>query len=123
MLPYLKFNLTVWVTDNNCISCKLAGFYIPCNIDINLLTYERVSVNWRTALTYDATQALIAAIRNNPTRNGVQRSLRASNFSVTGSTGIVSFRPTGDREAAVQLVMVKPTKNGYQFKPLEFGNW
>ncbi len=93
------------------------------NTNVNLFTSERVSVNWRTALTYDATQALIAAIRNNPTRNGVLRSLRASNFSVTGSTGIVSFRPTGDREAAVQLVMVKPTKNGYQFKPLEFGNW
>jgi ABC-type branched-subunit amino acid transport system substrate-binding protein/serine/threonine protein kinase len=93
------------------------------NIDNNLLPSERVSVNWRTALTYDATQALIAAIRNNPTRNGVQRSLSASNFSVIGSTGIVSFRPTGDREAAVQLVVVKPTKNGYQFKPLEFGNW
>lgn len=89
------------------------------NIDINLLTSERVSVNWRTALAYDATQALIAAIRNNPTRNGVQRSLSASNFSVTGSTGIISFRPTGDRETAVQLVVVKSTKNGYQFKPLE----
>lgn len=90
------------------------------NIDINLLNIsQRVSVNWRTALTYDATQALIAAIRNNPTRNGVQRSLSASSFSIAGATGIVSFRPTGDREAAVQLVVVKSTKNGYQFKPLE----
>jgi eukaryotic-like serine/threonine-protein kinase len=89
------------------------------NLDINLLTSEGVSVNWRTALAYDATQALIAAIRHNPTRNGVQRSLSAGNFSVTGSTGIISFRPTGDRETAVQLVVVKSTKNGYQFKPLE----
>lgn len=85
----------------------------------NLIGSQQVSVNWRTALTYDATQALIAAIRNHPTRKGVQRSLSSSNFSVTGSTGIVSFRPTGDREAAVQLVVVKSTKNGYQFKPLE----
>lgn len=81
------------------------------------------NVNWRTALAYDATQALIAAIGKNPTRNGVQRSLSAPDFVVSGATGDVSFRSTGDREAPVQLVIVTPKtpgkpENGYQFTPL-----
>ena len=90
------------------------------NQNSNLLTVSApFSVNWRTALAYDATGALIAAIGKNPTRNGVQGSLHDSNFSVTGATGIVSFRTTGDREAPVQLVEVKNTKNGYKFEPLQ----
>jgi eukaryotic-like serine/threonine-protein kinase len=86
-----------------------------------LATSNQMGVNWRTALAYDATQALIAAIGNNPTRRGVQRSLSAADFSILGATGSVSFRPTGDREAAVQLVTVVSSKNGYKFEPLEAG--
>ena len=82
------------------------------------------NVNWRTALAYDATQALIAAIGKNPTRQGVQRSLSAPDFSISGATGDVSFRSTGDREAPVQLVIITPKtpgkpENGYQFTPLK----
>ncbi|MGA9380553.1 MAG: ABC transporter substrate-binding protein, partial [Phormidium sp.] len=82
------------------------------------------NVNWRTALTYDATQALIAAIGKNPTRQGVQRSLSAPDFTISGATGDVSFRSTGDREAPVQLVRITPKtpekpENGYQFTPLK----
>lgn len=81
------------------------------------------NLNWRTALTYDATQALIAAIGKNPTRKGVQRSLGAPDFTISGATGDVSFRATGDREAPVQLVIITPKtpekpENGYQFTPL-----
>ncbi|MFB2838297.1 protein kinase domain-containing protein [Floridanema evergladense] len=82
------------------------------------------NVNWRTALAYDATQALIAAIGKNPTRQGVQRSLSAPDFTISGATGDVSFRSTGDREAPVQLVIITPktpgkSDNGYQFTPLK----
>lgn len=82
------------------------------------------NVNWRTALAYDATQALIAAIGKNPTRQGVQRSLSAPDFTISGATGDVSFRSTGDREAPVQLVIVTPKSpgkldNAYQFTPLK----
>ncbi|MFB2939175.1 ABC transporter substrate-binding protein [Aerosakkonemataceae cyanobacterium BLCC-F154] len=82
------------------------------------------NVNWRTALAYDATKALVAAIGKNPTRKGVQRSLSAPNFIISGATGDVSFRATGDREAPVQLVIVTPKtpekpENGYQFTPLK----
>lgn len=90
----------------------------------NGLKFWGGNVNWRTALTYDATQALIAAIGKNPTRNGVQRSLSASDFVISGATGDVSFRSTGDREAPVQLVIITPKtpgkpENGYQFTPLK----
>lgn len=82
------------------------------------------NVNWRTALAYDATQALIAAIGKNPNRQGIQRSLSALDFTISGATGDVSFRSTGDREASVQLVMITPKtigklENGYQFTPLK----
>jgi ABC-type branched-subunit amino acid transport system substrate-binding protein/predicted Ser/Thr protein kinase len=82
-----------------------------------------LNVNWRTALAYDATQALIAAIGKNSTRKGVQRSLSAPDFIIPGATGDVSFRSTGDREAPVQLVKITPKtpgkpENGYQFTPL-----
>lgn len=81
-------------------------------------------VNWRTALAYDSTGALIEAIRKNPTRKGVQRSLLAADFSIPGATGNVIFRATGDREAPVQLMIVTPIatgkpENGYKFMPLQ----
>ena len=79
--------------------------------------------SWRAALAYDAAQALTMAIQHDPSRRGIQRSLTATNFSVPGATRPVSFLPTGDREGAVQLVTVVPTKGsdsglGYRFKPL-----
>jgi eukaryotic-like serine/threonine-protein kinase len=90
------------------------------NADLNLLTMSNQNgVNWRTALAYDATQALVTAIAKDPTRRGIQRSLTAPNFSVLGATGQMNFRTTGDREAVVQLVRVTPTQNGYKFKPIK----
>jgi branched-chain amino acid transport system substrate-binding protein len=78
-------------------------------------------VNWRTALSYDATQALIAALQRNPTRNGVQKALISSDFSPTGASGIIRFLPSGDRNAAVILVRIQPgttSGTGYDFVPL-----
>ncbi|MFE1746176.1 ABC transporter substrate-binding protein [Coleofasciculus sp. H7-2] len=78
-------------------------------------------INWRTALSYDATRALIAALQRNPTRTGVQAALRASDFSTTGASGIIRFLPSGDRNAAVILVRSQPgttSGTGYDFVPL-----
>ena len=78
-------------------------------------------VNWRTAMAYDATQALIGAIAENPTRPGVQQALSAPNFSAEGATGMVRFLPSGDRNQAVQLVTIElgtRSGQGYDFVPV-----
>ncbi len=78
-------------------------------------------VNWRTAMAYDATKALITAIGRNPSRMGVQQALSASNFSAPGAAGPVKFLPSGDRNQAVQLVTIQPgtrTSFGYEFIPV-----
>jgi branched-chain amino acid transport system substrate-binding protein len=78
-------------------------------------------VSWRTALSYDATKALIAAIELNPTREGVQQALTSSNFSATGASGAIRFLASGDRNAPVQLVKIAPgtrSRTGYDFVPI-----
>ena len=78
-------------------------------------------VNWRTALSYDATRALIAALQRNPTRTGVQQALASSEFSTTGASGVIRFLPSGDRNATVQLVKIVPgnrSRTGYDFAPV-----
>ena len=78
-------------------------------------------VSWRTALAYDATIALIAGLGRNPTRTGIQQTLSAADFSATGASGAIRFLPSGDRNRAVQLVIVKPgnrTSYGYEFVPI-----
>ena len=78
-------------------------------------------VNWRTATAYDATQALIAGIKAESSREGVQQALRSSNFSVPGATNPVRFLPSGDRNQSVQLVVVEPGSRssfGMDFVPI-----
>jgi branched-chain amino acid transport system substrate-binding protein len=78
-------------------------------------------VSWRTAMAYDATVALIAALEKNPTRSGVQQALSSSEFSTTGASGVIRFLPSGDRTAPVQLVKIVPGKRsrtGYDFEPV-----
>ncbi|MFW6359538.1 MAG: ABC transporter substrate-binding protein [Chroococcales cyanobacterium] len=78
-------------------------------------------VNWRTALSYDATQALAEAIERNPTREGVQQALKSPNFAAEGASGTVRFLPSGDRNSTVQLVKVAPGDRSsfdYDFVPV-----
>jgi branched-chain amino acid transport system substrate-binding protein len=73
-------------------------------------------VNWRSATAYDAVLTLAAAIQQNPSREGVQQALESSGFSVDGATGTVRFLPSGDRNQAMQLVVVQPgNRSGYGF--------
>ena len=81
----------------------------------------KAEVSWRTALAYDAATALIAGLRVNPTRTGIQQALSASDFSATGASGAIRFLASGDRNRAVQLVTVQPgnrTSYGYEFVPI-----
>jgi branched-chain amino acid transport system substrate-binding protein len=79
-------------------------------------------VNWRTAMAYDATQALIEALAKNPSRSGIQVTLSESGFNVIGASGSIKFLKSGDRNAGVQLVKVQPgdrSSYGYDFVPLK----
>lgn len=86
-------------------------------------------VSWRTAMAYDATQALIAAIRQahesssgqNLTRGAVQQALRSDAFSASGATGDIQLLPSGDRNRAPQLVTVEAGNQsgfGFDFVPI-----
>jgi len=80
------------------------------------------NVNWRTAMTYDAAIALIDALQANPTRAGVQSTLRNPGFAVDGATGTIRFLPSGDRNQPMQLVEVVPGDRsgyGYDFVPVQ----
>lgn len=73
-------------------------------------------VNWRTAMAYDAAQVLIDGLLNNPTRAGVLQTLNDSSFTTDGATGTIRFLPSGDRNQAMQLVIVEPgSRSGYGF--------
>lgn len=79
------------------------------------------SINWRTTMAYDATQALIAGISVDATRQGVQRVLSESGFSLQGGSGNIRFLPSGDRNQATELVTVEPSTRpglGYEFIPI-----
>lgn len=78
-------------------------------------------VNWRTATAYDATQALGTALQPNPTREGVSVTLHSPLFTASGASGTISFLPSGDRNAPVQLVKVvegSRSTYGYDFTPI-----
>ncbi|MGB3496112.1 MAG: ABC transporter substrate-binding protein, partial [Elainellaceae cyanobacterium] len=79
-------------------------------------------VNWRTAMAYDATLALAEAMKQDPSRTGIQNALSQSGFQVDGATGTVQFLPSGDRNQAMQLVTVASggrSGYGYDFVPAD----
>ena len=76
-------------------------------------------VNWRTATSFDATQAIIAGLQQSNTREGLQQALKSPNFSASGASEDVRFLPTGDRAGKPILVQVKlGGSSGYNFVPL-----
>ncbi|MGL5083119.1 MAG: ABC transporter substrate-binding protein [Microcoleaceae cyanobacterium] len=95
--------------------------------------FWQAAVSWRTATTYDATQALIHAINqcgNSCHRRQVQQILSSPDFSAEGATGTVEFEPSGDRKLTSDelsvLVQVKPrsteslgTGTDYEFRRVE----
>ncbi len=76
-------------------------------------------VNWRTATSFDATQSVIAGLRQSNTREGLQQALKSPSFSTLGASEDVKFLPTGDRSGKPILVQVKlGGSSGYNFVPL-----
>jgi len=80
----------------------------------------RATVNWRTALSYDAVRAFAEALRTTPSREGIQQALKAPSFQASGASGPIRFLPSGDRNASIQLVTVEPGSGpgGYIFTPV-----
>ncbi|WP_242541838.1 bifunctional serine/threonine-protein kinase/ABC transporter substrate-binding protein [Leptolyngbya sp. Cla-17] len=81
---------------------------------------QRDLISWRTALAYDAAQALIKGLSQDPTRDGVYRALSEPNFSVPGAKGMVSFQ--AKRNQLPSYITVAPITTGsnkrYLFTPL-----
>lgn len=77
------------------------------------------TVNWRTALSYDAVKAIAAALDTTSSREGVQQALKVPEFQAQGASGNIRFLPSGDRNAGIQLVKVVPGQGlgGYVFAP------
>lgn len=83
----------------------------------------KADVNYATAMSYDAAQALAEALKRNPTRTGIQQALRDQNFSAPGAADPVQFSSSGDRRTQIQLVEIqKVTRSrsgtGFDFVPL-----
>jgi branched-chain amino acid transport system substrate-binding protein len=78
--------------------------------------------SWRTAMAYDATQAIALGLNSGFKRERLQRSLASASFTMKGATGLVRFLPTGDRQGNGLLVKVLPGKSsgtGYDFVALK----
>ncbi len=88
----------------------------------------RAEVNWRTAMSYDATKALVEAIervrKNNkqPTPERIAEELGLEDFVVKGATGKVKFSDNGDRQnpniQLVKIVSDSGSEHGYNFEPI-----
>lgn len=80
-------------------------------------------VNWRTALSYDATEAIITGLKQGEIgRQGLQQTLASSRFSAQGATGEIQFLPSGDRNGAAILVKIEPGQKsgtGFDFVAIE----
>lgn len=78
-------------------------------------------INWRTALSYDAFQVLdSAAATGTQGRVSLGQALAGQGFMATGTTGAISFLPSGDRNSTVLLVKVQPgsrSGTGFDFVP------
>ncbi|MGL5063887.1 MAG: protein kinase domain-containing protein [Microcoleus sp.] len=83
------------------------------------------NVSHRTALTYDAAKTLIKAIeeQQQPSREGMQKTIANSNFSAEGATGKIEFE-RGDRKnfqpKLVHIVKCSKEQFGVTFVPIEF---
>ncbi len=80
-------------------------------------------VNWRTAAAYDATTAIVTALKQgNADRQSLQKALSNSSFSVQGVAEQIKFLPSGDRNGGSILITIVPgqkSRTGFDFVPLK----
>ncbi|WP_333191515.1 bifunctional serine/threonine-protein kinase/ABC transporter substrate-binding protein [Microcoleus sp. Pol7_A1] len=83
-------------------------------------------VNTDTALAYDATIALIKAMemQQQPSREGMQKTLSNQNFIASGGTGTIQFGKNGDRKnppsELVHIVKCRKEEFGVAFVPVKY---
>lgn len=77
-------------------------------------------INWRTAMAYDATRAIIQGLKQSDSRAELKSALTQPNFEIDGATGKLRFQQ-GDRLGKGQLAYIARPKNSkeYQFLPLK----
>ena len=81
-------------------------------------------VGWRTVTSYDASQVLIAGLKQSPTREGIQQALSNPKFEAIGAEQSVKFVSGGDRRSSIQLVTVAPgTRSSYGFDFIPLPNY
>lgn len=80
-------------------------------------------VSWRTAMAYDATQAIITGLNQSSTRDALKNVLHDKNFFIYGATGKIQFLPNGDRKNAqaflVKIQRSNKSPTGYDFVPID----
>lgn len=85
--------------------------------------WRGAEINWRTAMSYDATLCLISGIKQNPTREGVAKTLLSTSFTVKGATGEIKFSSGERYQAVIRPVKIINTGSssrsgyGYDFVP------
>ena len=112
----------------------IAGLVLPSpwlndptvDTDFALATqkYWGGQVNWRTAMAYDATEAIAQGLQTASTRSQLQSTLIQAEFIVDGATGRFQFE-RGDRLGQVQLAYIKKSAGKsarYNFSPLKIPN-
>jgi eukaryotic-like serine/threonine-protein kinase len=72
-------------------------------------------ITWRTATSYDAVLVLNKAITQNPTRNGIQKTLTQPKFSVIGATGVIRFEQGNRKNGTITMVVVRRHCNSTEF--------
>lgn len=78
-------------------------------------------VNWRTAMSFDATQALIKTLSSSASRTTVLQNLKNTNLSVSETAGeALVFESTGDRQAYPILVQAVRSSGGPSGSPFAF---
>ncbi|MCC5668310.1 bifunctional serine/threonine-protein kinase/ABC transporter substrate-binding protein [Nostoc sp. CHAB 5784] len=80
---------------------------------------DPTDITWRTATSYDAVLVLSKALRENPTRIGIQKTLANPGFSVKGATGVIKFQGGDHHNGKITIVVVRRNCNssGFVFTP------
>ena len=86
----------------------------------------KADVDWQTAMTYDAAQALISAIKASPepTRETVRNALNNPDFIARGASETIKF-DRGDREGSDRLVKIEkrsPSRSGKGYDFVEINH-
>ena len=123
--PTLYTAQTLQSGQNAVNGLVLAVPWHPANLPGNSFTRDAVklwggTVNWRTAMSYDATRAIATGLQQSQTRSGLKESLRDPNFSASGASGTIQFLDSGERKLTPEiggLVRIEPAQTpfGYDF--------